>query len=116
MSFYLSCWDCPVSIWVTLGMLALTITGIGVGLKARRSRRLAVRALAITAVGVSALVYLFLAVYIPRWGIDWNPGAMPWNPVALPERDRIVFWSAHIVLLAVVLFALVERRRADARG
>jgi len=68
--------------------------------------------MAIISIGVSGLAYLLLAVHIPRWGIDWNPGAMPWNPVALPERDRIVFWSAHIVLLAVVLFALVERRRA----
>jgi hypothetical protein len=110
MSLDRTCWDCPVSIWVTLGLLALTIAGIGVSLKVLRSRRLAVRAMAITAVGVSGLAYLFLAVYIPRWGIDWNPGAMPWNPVALPDRDRIVFWSAHIVLVGVVLFASKPRR------
>jgi hypothetical protein len=63
------------------------------------------------AIAAGGLWYLSMAIHIPRWGVDWNPGSKPWHPVVLPERERILFWSAHLVFLAVAALALRRRPR-----
>jgi hypothetical protein len=106
--------DCPVSIWATLGMLSLAIVIVGIGITAMKSSKMMARAIGTIAVALAGPWYLLMAVYIPRWGIDWSPSGNPWNAVVHPSRQRIVFWSAHIVLLAVI--AATFRRRRHARA
>jgi hypothetical protein len=106
-----SCWDCPVSIWITVALLALAIGIIGAGIAAVKTCRMAGRVIGAFAIAAGGLWYLSMAIHIPRWGVDWNPGSKPWHPEVLPERERILFWSAHFVFLAVAALALRRRPR-----
>ena len=109
-----NCIDCPVSIWVTIGMLSAAIATVGVGIAAMKSGKLTARVIGTVAVALAGLWYLSMAVYIPRWGIDWNPNGNPWAAVIQPGRQRIFFWSAHIVLLSVIIVSFRRPRRVRA--
>ena len=108
------CWDCPVNFWVVLAWLLLAIAAVGLGFIGTRHRKLPVRILSSVAIALGGFWYAAVAVYVPRWGIDWNPGSTPWSPVVLPARQNAVFWSAHLAMLSVIAFSLVRLRRAHA--
>jgi len=108
------CWDCPVQFWVALAFLVLGIGSVAAGLAAGASQRFVVRAAGNIAVALGTVWYLAVAVYVPRWGVDWSAQANPWNPLILPTRQRLLFLASHAVMLGVIVYSTLRRRHVHA--